>query len=265
MPAGHRTGFHAHPGDEHHVVLAGRVRITQGESVVEAGPGDYVLLGRHPAARRRDDRRRAGEAPHRLSARRPLRADSTRRLTRPPRQARAYTLGLQEGQIMPVEQEPDPTLASEIATQPPREEAFRLLIEAVQDYAIFLLGPDGRVRTWNPGAERAKGYTASEIIGQHFSVFYTPEEREAGRPQVAARQGRGGGEGRGRGLAGSQGRHPVLGGRHPYGAPRRERRSVRVREDHARPDRAPARGRAAAQPHRRAARSSRSRGSAHRP
>jgi len=44
MPPGHRTGFHAHPGDEHHVVLEGRVRITQGESVVEAGPGDYVLL-----------------------------------------------------------------------------------------------------------------------------------------------------------------------------------------------------------------------------
>jgi len=44
MPAGYRTGFHAHPGDEHHIVLDGRVRITQGDSVVEAGPGDYVLL-----------------------------------------------------------------------------------------------------------------------------------------------------------------------------------------------------------------------------
>jgi transcriptional regulator with XRE-family HTH domain len=44
MPPGHRTGFHAHPGDEHHVILAGRVRITQGEVAVEAGPGDYVLL-----------------------------------------------------------------------------------------------------------------------------------------------------------------------------------------------------------------------------
>jgi transcriptional regulator with XRE-family HTH domain len=44
MPAGHRTGFHAHPGDEHHLVLEGRVRITQGETVVEAGAGDYVLL-----------------------------------------------------------------------------------------------------------------------------------------------------------------------------------------------------------------------------
>ena len=44
MPAGYRTGFHAHPGDEHHIVLAGRVRITQGETVLEAGAGDYVLL-----------------------------------------------------------------------------------------------------------------------------------------------------------------------------------------------------------------------------
>lgn len=44
MPVGERTGFHAHPGDEHHLVLSGRVRIVQGESVVDAGPGDYVLL-----------------------------------------------------------------------------------------------------------------------------------------------------------------------------------------------------------------------------
>lgn len=44
MPPGHRTGFHEHAGDEHHVILSGRVRITQGESIVEAGPGDYVLL-----------------------------------------------------------------------------------------------------------------------------------------------------------------------------------------------------------------------------
>jgi transcriptional regulator with XRE-family HTH domain len=44
MPAGRRTGFHAHPGDEHHIILSGRVRFTQGDAVVEAGPGDYVLL-----------------------------------------------------------------------------------------------------------------------------------------------------------------------------------------------------------------------------
>jgi PAS domain S-box-containing protein len=78
--------------------------------------------------------------------------------------------------------EPDRTTAGQIAAQPPGEETFRLLIEAVQDYAIFLLDREGYVLTWNRGAERAKGYTASEIIGRHFSTFYTPEERDAGRP-----------------------------------------------------------------------------------
>jgi PAS domain S-box-containing protein len=65
---------------------------------------------------------------------------------------------------------------------PNRELAFRLLVDAVQDYAIFLLSTEGRVLTWNRGAERIKGYSAQEIVGQHFSVFYTPEERAAGRP-----------------------------------------------------------------------------------
>jgi len=67
------------------------------------------------------------------------------------------------------------------------ELAFRLLVESVEDYAIFLLGPDGRVLTWNRGAERIKGYTARQIVGQHFSVFYTPEERDAGRPGFVLR------------------------------------------------------------------------------
>ena len=74
------------------------------------------------------------------------------------------------------------------------EVAFRLLVEAVQDYAIFLLSAEGRILTWNLGAERIKGYTAEEAIGQHFSIFYTPEEREADRPMMllglAAEQGR---------------------------------------------------------------------------
>lgn len=62
MPPGHRTGFHAHAGDEHHLVLAGRVRITQGDSVVEVGPGDYVLLdGTLP-----HDAEALGEEPARL-------------------------------------------------------------------------------------------------------------------------------------------------------------------------------------------------------
>jgi PAS domain S-box-containing protein len=63
------------------------------------------------------------------------------------------------------------------------EVAFRLLVEAVVDYAIFLLGPDGRVLTWNLGAQRIKGYSSDEIVGQHFSRFYTPEDRDAGRPE----------------------------------------------------------------------------------
>jgi len=64
------------------------------------------------------------------------------------------------------------------------EAQYRLLVSSVKDYAIFMLGPDGRVQTWNAGAERIKGYKASEIIGQHFSVFYPPEEIEAGKPVV---------------------------------------------------------------------------------
>lgn len=62
------------------------------------------------------------------------------------------------------------------------EERFRLLVESVVDYAIFILDPNGIVTTWNPGAERLKGYRAEEILGQHFSVFYTPEDRERGHP-----------------------------------------------------------------------------------
>src|SRR5262245_53902944 len=55
------------------------------------------------------------------------------------------------------------------------EERFRLLVEGAKDYAIFLLDPDGRVASWNPGAERLKGFRAEEIIGQHFSRFYPQE------------------------------------------------------------------------------------------
>lgn len=65
---------------------------------------------------------------------------------------------------------------------------WKLLIEAMTDYAIFMLDPEGRVASWNSGAERAKGYHASEIIGQHFSVFYTAEERAAGVPEQALQQ-----------------------------------------------------------------------------
>src|SRR6516225_1403448 len=65
------------------------------------------------------------------------------------------------------------------------EGRYRLLIEAVTDYAIFLLDSSGTVTTWNPGAERFKGYTASEIIGTHFSRFYSAEDQSAGVPARA--------------------------------------------------------------------------------
>jgi PAS domain S-box-containing protein len=63
------------------------------------------------------------------------------------------------------------------------EERLRLIIENVQDYAIFMLDPEGRVASWNVGAERIKGYTPAEIIGLHFSVFYPSEDVAEGRPE----------------------------------------------------------------------------------
>ena len=74
------------------------------------------------------------------------------------------------------------------------DEIFRLLVDSVKDYAIFLLDPDGNVATWNQGAERIKGYAANEIIGQHFSRFYPKEARESHWPEreleFATKEGR---------------------------------------------------------------------------
>jgi PAS domain S-box-containing protein len=74
------------------------------------------------------------------------------------------------------------------------QELFRLLVQGVTDYAIFMLTPAGLVSSWNAGAQRIKGYEPEEIIGQHFSRFYTEQDRQAGLPQatieVAARVGR---------------------------------------------------------------------------
>lgn len=74
------------------------------------------------------------------------------------------------------------------------EERFRLLVEAVQDYAIFMLDPEGNVTSWNAGAERLKGYRAEEILGQHFSRFYSEEDQRAHKPKrllnLAVTQGR---------------------------------------------------------------------------
>ncbi len=65
------------------------------------------------------------------------------------------------------------------------EQRFRMLVQGVHDYAIYMLDPNGMVTNWNTGAERIKGYKADEIVGQHFSRFYTPEDRENGEPQRA--------------------------------------------------------------------------------
>jgi PAS domain S-box-containing protein len=78
------------------------------------------------------------------------------------------------------EAEKDARAAAETA-----ERRFRLLVDGVADYALYLLDPEGRVVSWNAGAERLKGFRAEEIIGRHFSVFYTPEDVQRGVPQEA--------------------------------------------------------------------------------
>jgi PAS domain S-box-containing protein len=65
------------------------------------------------------------------------------------------------------------------------EQRFRLLVQGVHDYAIYMLDPSGVVSNWNTGAERIKGYKAGEIVGEHFSRFYTPEDRANGEPERA--------------------------------------------------------------------------------
>ena len=74
------------------------------------------------------------------------------------------------------------------------EQRFRLLVQGVHDYAIYMLDPQGKVTNWNSGAQAIKGYQAAEIVGQHFSVFYTPEDRAAGVPgralETALREGK---------------------------------------------------------------------------
>src|SRR5713101_6566734 len=102
---------------------------------------------------------------------------------------------------------PPPPLHSQPAAPSPRskptqarvavpgyEERFRLLVDTVKDYAIFMLDPEGRVASWNTGAERLKGYHAEEILGRHFSCFYPPKDVQAGLParalETAAAHGR---------------------------------------------------------------------------
>jgi PAS domain S-box-containing protein len=74
------------------------------------------------------------------------------------------------------------------------EERFQILIESIQDYAIYILDPDGFVISWNAGAQRIKGYSAPEVIGKHFSRFYTPDDVRVNKPkrnlEIAAAQGK---------------------------------------------------------------------------
>jgi PAS domain S-box-containing protein len=74
------------------------------------------------------------------------------------------------------------------------DKRFEMLVTSIRDYAIYMLNPDGVINSWNAGAERFKGYAAHEIIGQHFSVFYTEEDRRSGKParalQTAREQGK---------------------------------------------------------------------------
>ena len=82
--------------------------------------------------------------------------------------------------------------ASETAVAP--DDRYRVLVEGIVDYAIYMLDPQGRVTSWNRGAQRFKGYTDTEIIGQHFSRFYTPEDQASGLParalKIAETEGR---------------------------------------------------------------------------
>ncbi len=77
---------------------------------------------------------------------------------------------------------PGPALES-VAFNPQEEKSYKLLVDGINDYGIFMLNPNGEIITWNQGAQKLKGYTADEIIGQHFSVFYTQDAIESNYPQ----------------------------------------------------------------------------------
>ena len=68
------------------------------------------------------------------------------------------------------------------------DKRFEILVTSISDYAIYLLNPDGHIVSWNAGAQRFKGYTADEVIGQHFSIFLSQEDRDAGVPQSILNQ-----------------------------------------------------------------------------
>ena len=100
--------------------------------------------------------------------------------------------------LMPIERVPEQSLPGKQDLFE-SERRFRLLVEGITDYAIYMLDPDGLVVNWNAGAQRLKGYAANEIVGRHFGIFHTPADRAAGLParslEIARREGRFGAEG----------------------------------------------------------------------
>ena len=86
-----------------------------------------------------------------------------------------------------------------LASRAISDDPFRLLVQSVLDYAIYMLDPNGFVTSWNAGAERIKGFQTEEIVGQHFSKFYTEEDQEAGVPQKVLETARRGGKFEGEG------------------------------------------------------------------
>ena len=118
------------------------------------------------------------------------------------------------------------------------EERFRLLVETVSDYAIFMLSPEGLVASWNAGAQRSKGYTADEIIGQHFRDLLPARAPGVAAPRARAGAGDARRPLRGGGLADPQGRQPLLGQRRHHRGPRRPGSARRLRQGHPRHHRA---------------------------
>ncbi len=121
------------------------------------------------------------------------------------------------------------------------DQQFRLLVQSVTDYAIYMLDVNGIVTNWNSGAQRIKGYSADEIVGQHFGTFYTPEDRALERAAAVSRLRRTRWEVPKEGLRVRKDgttfwAHAVI-----DPDPRRERRHHRLRQDHARYHRAEAR------------------------
>ena len=98
------------------------------------------------------------------------------------------------------------------------DERFRVIVDSVKDYAIFMLSPTGHIETWNRGAELIKGYHASEIIGKRIDVFYPPGGPRARQARLPAGPRRSRWPRRGRGLAREEGRHLVLGRRRHHRA-----------------------------------------------